>query len=147
MNRDNFGFGEDDMDLDIKFDDDHDNTNAIINIKVDQNHKGAMETQVNGTNQNHNDNLHPIHNPAIEDHNHHQLDSNQLKSTDKTTIPHKSTSNSIPTNQNVLNENLIVNKKKLKTNPFATKDKKVKKLEDIKIDNNGIINTPEANGN
>lgn len=41
----------------------------------------------------------------------------------------------------------MVNKKKLKTNPFATKDKKVKKLEDIKIDNNGIINTPEANGN
>lgn len=92
MNRDNFGFGEDDLDLDIKFDDDH-NTNAITTIKVDHNHKGGMEKQVNGTNHNHNDNLHQIHNPAIEDHNHHQLDSNQLKSTDKTTIPDNPTSN------------------------------------------------------
>lgn len=39
----------------------------------------------------------------------------------------------------------MVNKKKLKTNPFATKDKKVKKLEDIKIDTNGVTNTSTSN--
>lgn len=39
-----------------------------------------------------------------------------------------------------MNENLTVNKKKIKSNPFATKDKKIKKLEDIKLDNGGLIN-------
>jgi len=140
MNGTNFGF-EDDLNLDIKFDDDHDNFSSIENTK-NGNDLQNKESHINGIN----DNTKQFNNDSINNIEDNSSMINTNPQYNSTMTPDISNTNQ-NTNNILPNENLMVNKKKLKTNPFATKDKKIKKLEDIKIDSNHVTNPSISNNN